>query len=436
MASCISEQRKPAPSTQVAAPRRVPLYTFYIANTISLVGDRITLIAIPWFVLQTTGSIQQTALTAFCTMLPTALSAFFGGGLVDRLGYKRTSVVADCASCLCTLLIPLLHMTIGLAFWQLLTLAFIGGLLKSPGETARTSMLPELVEGAQVRIERATSLSDGVSRLSGLLGAPIAAVIMVSIGAGNLLWFDAASFALSALLIGLLVPKAASNEKKGSSGIRQYLSDLHEGLNFIYRDKVILALTVTILITNLLDGAMGAVITPAYVQHFFHSPVPQGILMGVFGGMAFLGTLIYGAIGHRLPRRPTLGVSFTIVSMRIIGMALLPALPFLIFIHALTGLACGPLNPLLSAMSYGRVPKELRARVFGTSTAGVLVGIPAGVMLCGYLVTWIGLIPSVFTMGAIYLLTTLSLLINPALKGMEKAPQEQSKSPSQANPAT
>ncbi|WP_040445612.1 MFS transporter [Ktedonobacter racemifer] len=195
-------------------------------------------------------------------------------------------------------------------------------------------------------------------------------------------------------------------------------------------------MTVTILITNLLDGAMGAVITPAYVQHFFYSPIPQGILMGVFGGMAFLGTLIYGAIGHRLPRRTTLGASFTIVSMRIIGMALLPALPFLIFIHALTGLACGPLNPLLSAMSYERVPKELRARVFGTSTAGVLVGIPAGVMLCGYLVTWIGLIPSVFTMGAIYLLTTLSLLINPALKGMEKAPQEQSKSPSQASPAT
>ncbi|WP_040445613.1 hypothetical protein [Ktedonobacter racemifer] len=60
---------------------------------------------------------------------------------------------------------------------------------------------------------------ENVSRLSGLLGAPVAAVIMVSIGAGNLLWFDAASFALSALLIGLLVPKAASSEKKGSSGV-------------------------------------------------------------------------------------------------------------------------------------------------------------------------------------------------------------------------
>jgi predicted MFS family arabinose efflux permease len=60
----------------------------------------------------------------------------------------------------------------------------------------------------------------------------------------------------------------------------------------------------------------------------------------------------------------------------------------------------------------------MRARVFGTTTAGVLVGIPLGTFVSGYVVTWIGLEYTLLVMGALYFLTTASLLVNPALKKM------------------
>jgi MFS family permease len=173
---------------------RVPLSAFFSANLISYVGDRLTLLAIPWFVLQTTGSVAKTGITAFFTTLPSILSAFFSGPLVDRLGYKRTSVLGDIASGISTMLIPLLSHTIGLAFWQLLVLMFLGGLLKAPGETARAALLPDLGSNAKLRMERVNSIGDGLSRVSGLLGVPLAAVLIVLIGASNLLWLDAASF--------------------------------------------------------------------------------------------------------------------------------------------------------------------------------------------------------------------------------------------------
>src|SRR5581483_3090050 len=193
-------------TTTPARNIRIPLFAFFSANLISFVGDRLTLLAIPWFVLQTTGSVTKTGITAFFTTLPNIISAFLSGPLVDKLGYRRTSVVGDIASGISTVLIPLLYHTVGLAFWQLLILVFLGGLLKAPSATARISMLPDLGKAAQMRLEQVNAIGDGSMRVSGFLGAPLAAVLIVLIGASNLLWLDAASFFVSALLIGLIVP--------------------------------------------------------------------------------------------------------------------------------------------------------------------------------------------------------------------------------------
>src|SRR5512143_2866547 len=126
--------------------RRQPLYALYAASVISVSGNVMAFIAIPWFVLQTTGSASQTGLTAAVTALPAIIAAFFGGVLVDRVGYKRTSVLADLASGIAIALIPLLYATTGLAFWQLLVLVFIGNLLDAPGQTARAALTPDLAE--------------------------------------------------------------------------------------------------------------------------------------------------------------------------------------------------------------------------------------------------------------------------------------------------
>ncbi len=120
-------------STQTIKPRRVfSLYALFTANAISLTGNVFSNIAIPWFVLQTTGSATQTGITGFFTILPVVIAGFFGGTIIDRLGYKRTSIIADIASGVTTALIPLLHFTIGMQFWQLMVLVFFGALLDMP----------------------------------------------------------------------------------------------------------------------------------------------------------------------------------------------------------------------------------------------------------------------------------------------------------------
>jgi len=297
---------------EAPAPRkRLPLYAFFTGSAISYIGDMLTFLAIPWFVLQSTGSVTQTGITAFFSTLPTVFSAFFGSTLVDRLGYKRTSVIGDIASGLTVALIPLLYNTIGLAFWQLLALVFLGGLLKSPGVTARSSLVPDLAARATMRLERANALTDGVNRVARFIGAPLAGILIVVIGTSNLLWLDAASFAFSAILIGLAVP-ATTPLLNATDGPRRYLATVWEGVRFLQQDALIGAIVVIIMITNLLDAAWSSVVGPAYIKSVFHSVLPFGLMVAALGGAAFVGTLIYGAIGHRLPRRLTYGIGYTV----------------------------------------------------------------------------------------------------------------------------
>lgn len=397
---------------------QLPIYAFFFGNGISYIGDVLTLLAIPWFVLQTTGSVIQTGITAFFSTLPTVCSSFFGSALVDRLGYKRMSIVSDLASGIAVMLIPLLYHTSGLAFWQLLMLVFCAGLLNAPGITARSALVPELAERAKMRLERANALSDGVSRVSRLIGAPLAGILIVVIGTKNLLWLDAASFFISALLIGCAVPATISrpykDQQKGG-----YFAMLWAGIRFLQQDTLIASIVIVIMITNLLDAAYFSVIGPAYMKSVFHSPVPFGILVAVLGGAAFAGTLIFSAIGHRLPRRLTFSLCYTIGGALRFWVLLFPILPILIAWHIIAGLAIGAINPLISTVEQEKIPVEMRARVLGTISAGALAGMPLGTFASGYVVAWLGLRPTLLVIGAIYLLTTLSLLVNPRLKGIE-----------------
>ncbi|HEU5381844.1 MAG TPA: MFS transporter [Ktedonobacteraceae bacterium] len=407
--------------------RQIPILAFFTGNVISSIGNVFSLIALPWFVLQTTGSVAQTGITAFFATLPMVFSNFFGSALVDRLGYKRTSVISDTVSCITVMLIPLLYHVMGLVFWQLLVLVFLGGLLKSPGSTARFSMVPELAELAAMRLERVNSITEGFARMAGLIGAPLAGLLIVIIGTSNLLWLDAISFGISALFIGLAVPviapkKKATEGEQAQAGRQRYFASLWEGVRFIRHEALIFSLVGVILVTNMVDSAFVSVIEPAYIKHFFNSAILFGFLIAASGGAAFVGTIIFGAIGHRLPRRLTYAIGYTIGGALNFWIYLfLPIFPVLIIWQIIAGLAIAPVTPIAVTVVQERLPAEMRARVFGTISASILMGIPLGTFLSGYMVTWFGLQSTLLVMGILYLATTLSLLVNPALRKMEKS---------------
>ena len=397
-----------------------PILSLFIANAISLVGNMLSAIAIPWFVLQTTGSATQTGITGFFTVLPVVLAGLFGGTLVDRLGYKRTSVISDIASGLTTALIPLLYFTVGLEFWQLMVLVFLGALLDAPGSTARNALVPELAELAQMPIERATSLIHIIERGARLVGAPLGGLLIALVGTENVLWLDAASFFVSAGIVAVTIKGhhvVQTQENKAGSG---YFEELREGLRFIYQDKLLLAIVIMVMVTNFMDAVFSGVVQPVFVKQVYGQALDLGLLIAANGGGAVIGALIFSAIGPRLPRHAVFVFGFVLTSLRFFLYALVPPLWITLIFVVFFSIGAGPLNPIIGAVEFERIPKNMRGRVGGAISAGAWSAMPLGMLVGGVLTEQVGVFPMLLGLGVIYLVTTLSMAFIPAMKEMNR----------------
>lgn len=395
--------------------KRLPLYIFFTANAISMIGNNLTMMAVPWFVLETTGSAAKTGWVGFFTAFPAVVAAFFGGTVVDHLGHRRMSIFSDLASGVTVAMIPLLYTTAGLHFWQLLLLVFLSALFDAPGHTARQALLPDLAAIAGAPLERANAWQQTINRFATLVGPALAGVLIALLSSSHVLWLDAASFAVSALLFALAVPAGNARTNPTTS----YFTQLKEGLQFVRRSRLILTVIITVAVTNFLDSPLFAVVMPVYARQVYGSAAALGLLLSGLGAGAVMGGLLFGVIGPRLPRRMTYITSFILVGLPFWVLTTTPPFPIALVALFFTGVAAGPINPLLMTVFQERTPAELRGRVGGITMAVAFVAAPLGMVLAGYLVERLTLTVTLAVIASCYLLVTVGQIFSPALHEMD-----------------
>ena len=398
---------------------RLPLVAMLTANAISGAGNMMSRLAIPWFVLETTGSAARTGITGAVEGIPLIIAGIFGGALVDRVGFRRMSVVSDFASGATVAIIPALHFTIGLEFWQLLLLVFAGALLDSPGQTARQSFIPELAEEAGMSLAAANGYFGAINRSTQLVGPLIAGVFIALVGAAPLLWIDAATFVLSAALMLIFVPVALSTEGEASESTSSYRSDLVQGFRWIASNPLIRTLVAMILLTNLIESPLLVVMT-VYARDVFDSSIALGLLLGVFSVGAIGGSLLSGAIASRAPRSWMLPAGFGAVCMLYAVLILEPPLSVLLVTSLAVGLAAGHMNPFLMTVFQERVPRQMRGRVFGLRSALMMSSTPIGILAGGALLETSGLRTTLSVQFVAMLVVVLWMIVSPTLRGVDR----------------
>ena len=401
--------------------KRAPLYALYVADTISLAGNAVAQLAIPWYVLTTTGSPTLTGLVVFFNFLPIVLAGFFGGVIVDRLGFRATSVIADLASAGAVAAIPLLHATVGIELWQLIVLVFVGSLLDAPGGTARAALLPDVAELAGSPMERASGIRSAIQQGAVLIGAPIGGVLVAAFGATTALWLDAASFLVSGALVAVFVPRPGPRTEVETRG--RFLEELAEGFRFAWDQRLVRALVLMILLTNLLEAPFPVVMS-VFANEVYGSAADLGLMYGVWGGAALVGALGYSSVGHRLPRRRTFLCCFAVVPLGYLVLATLPSLPVALVSLAVFGVAAGPITPLLFTVMTEIVPTQLRGRVFGTVRSGAWAAIPLGVLLGGVAVAAVGVATTFLAIGVLLAAVVAYGFFNPAFRELDHSRAE------------
>ena len=150
--------------------RNRALLALLARDTVSSTGSQMTALALPWFVLTTSGSATRMALVLAVQSASMAVFGFLSGNVAARLGPRRTMLVADAARAPLVALIPLLHALDALSFPLILVIAAAISAFVTPSFAAKTSLVPELVGEDERALSEANALLQGAQRITLFLG--------------------------------------------------------------------------------------------------------------------------------------------------------------------------------------------------------------------------------------------------------------------------
>jgi MFS family permease len=411
---------------ELAAPgatevSRRGLVALLAAETVSTAGTRMSELALPWLVLTGTGSPIATGLVGTAEIAPYVVMELLGAPLVDRVGGKRVFVAGNVVAGAAMLAVPLLWHGGALGLPALLGLVFLAGLARGPANAAGQVMLPPMTEAAGMSIDRATALVDGASRTATVVGAPLAGALIPLLGAANVVLADAASFLAAAGLVLVLIPVAAGRTAGEAAPSRGYLTSLTEGLHYMARHRLLRSIAGMVAFTNLADAAVMGLLIVLWAQQRYGSTEQLGAITAVMFAGAVAGTLVMAARGARLPRRKTFAIAFLAAGApRLLVLALPVPLWAVLLVWAVSGVAAGAINPIISAAQYDVTPRRLQARAFSAVHAIAWAGMPVGALLAGALVDATGLGTALVLGAVVYGLVTLDPFVRSAWSAMDR----------------
>ena len=355
-----------------------------LAEVVSSLGSQMTFLALPWFVLATTGSPTRMGIVLAAQLLPVGLLGIPSGSVVGRLGARRTMLVGDAARAPLLVAIPLLYAADLLSFPLLLVCVFLIGVFIAPYFSAQRLILPELVGEDERVVAEANAFVEGATRLTSLLGPASAGILIALFGATNVLYIDAATFAFAFLMLRFFVPHrpplAPTDESKG----------ILAGVRFLARDRLLASLGVTALFLNAFGQMLTASLPVLAFEHFGESSRIAGGFFAAFGAGAVLGSVIAMKAIHRFD--PIRLGAFSLVALTLPIWILPLGLPAggvmaVLFVSSIFG-------PLVNAPLIGvitmRTPEALRAKVMTAVLTFALLAGPLGLLVVGPLLQGIG----------------------------------------------
>lgn len=416
-----------------------PLAVLWTAKAVASLGRTMTVVALPWFVLQITGSGTQTGLAVASSGLAIAVVSFVTGAVIDRSGARRTCVVGLLGSGVAIGLVPLLHRWDLLGLAPLLVLVFAASALDSVAGAAVETLVPAAARKARVSLESANAVLAGIDRFALLIMPVVSGLAIALIGARTVLWLDTAACLVAAALLAVTVRTPAPAEEQTpdeerasvtkepeeeptpapAAGARGYLVALADGVAVLRRDRALLTLALLGTALNALLSSVYSVVLLVYAAEVLGGAAHFAGMVAAVGGGALAGAVLYGAVGRRLSRRVWLLTSSFGAAVTVLALAPTPDQVPALALLAASGVVSAPLAPLVSVVFQERTPAELLGRVLSARNALMLAGLPVGMLLAGVSLDLVGLANTLLLIGGLTLVSALTATALPALRRLD-----------------
>ncbi len=383
------------------ARRRIPgllhevnFRRYWLAETVSYLGDQVTIIALPLTaVLVLDASPAQVGYLSAAVTVPNLLLALHAGAFVDRRGQRRrTMILADLLRAALLFSIPVTYALHALNLGQLYAVAFLTGSLTVVFGVCTNSLFPAIVP--KDRYMEGNSLSRGTYAFSWVAGPSMGGALVSLLSAPYALVIDALSFLGSAQLLGSISPEEPPGRESADGGVR-------EGLRFIRRTPALLAKLVSYTFLNFFYTIYFTLLF-LFAARDLHLPAALiGLALGAGAVGALLGTTVSSRTSRRIGVGPAMIVGTIGYPAALVLVPLAPdrrglALLLLIAAEAISGFSLAILDISGSSLQQALTPDRVRARAQGAYMMLVYGSRPAGSLAAGLLATLIGVRPALF----------------------------------------
>jgi MFS family permease len=385
----------------------------FSGQAVSVLGDRMAVVALAFAVLEIGGSTSDVGLVLAAGAFPLVATVLAGGVVADRASRRAVMVAADLArvasqGAMAALLI------VGVAeVWMLALAAGVTGAATGFFSPASTGLLPEVVLAEQ--LQPANGLRASAASTGEILGPVVGGVLVAAAGAGWAIAIDAVTFAVSAACLAMLrVPTRVAAQRSS------FVADLREGWAAFRSRRWVWTFVVYFAIVNVLWGAWG-VLGPIVAERDLGGAAAWGAILAAVGVGALAGSLLATRVK---PHRPLLLAALAdgLFALPLAFMAAAGSVPLIACGAALSGAGMALAISVWESTLQRHVPSESLSRVSSYDWFGSLAFYPLGLAVWGPVAAAIGVSVSLWLAFGLAVFLTLALISVPDIRRLPAAP--------------
>ncbi|HEX7298176.1 MAG TPA: MFS transporter [Solirubrobacteraceae bacterium] len=394
-----------------------PFRLLFWGQALSVIGDRITPVAIAFAVLDL-GSATDLGLVLAAGGIPFALFALAGGVWADRVGRRRVMLASDAVRAICQAATAALLLSGGAEVWMLAALAFVYGASAAVFMPALIGLIPQTVSAP--RLQEANALLALTRSVANVAGPTLAGVIVTAAGSGEAIAVDAATFVVSALCLARLRPQALSPEPSGAgAGPEPFLAGLRAGWHEV-RSRAWLSwglLAMSAYHVFVLPAVF--VLGPALSERELDGASSWATIVACFG----VGSIVGNVLALRLPLpRPVFMAAVALVGASTQAMIIGSGLGTIGIagLELLAGICVALFFTLWDLSVQEQIPQRSVSRVSAYDFTVSMGLMPLGMAVCGPIADAIGLHATLRWMSAIGIVTALVWLAQPSVRALRR----------------
>ena len=358
---------------------------YWVGFSLSYLGDTISRVALTWFVYETTRSPEALGLLSLFYTGPVILGGLVAGWLLDRFDRRRVMMFDSLLRAAVFLLIPWLHAVGMLALWHVYAVAAVYGFLMMIPLAGGPTIVPTLVPREQLPAANALEMLSFT--LGGVIGPPLAGLLIARTGAPNVIVLDALSYLLFVLALTQVHPLA----EESMPGQPRQSHGLGDAIRLLRHNKILFSTTFMFMAYNIGSGAL-AVWLPIFSDRLLGGGAEfYGVLLGFTAAGEVVSSFLAGSLA--LPFSFGTAICLTAISAGAsVGIFLLaPSRLLAILSVSLFGLFSAPLTIWAQTLRMRIIPPALRGRTFALLRMLMQSGNPIGGALAGLAMPLLGL---------------------------------------------